>query len=297
MKVKVLGAGGQLGYDIVQSAPAQYDVVAFGKADCDISSQDQCRIVIEQEKPDVIINAAAYTAVDAAESNRELAFAVNEIGVAHLAALVKQYGVRIIHVSTDFVFDGEKALPYLPSDTTHPINVYGESKLAGERRLLEVCPEQSIIIRTSWLYGAHGNNFVKTMLRLAKERDEMSVVADQMGAPTWAKQLADVIWTFVGMGDVSGVYHFSNAGEATWYDFAIEIMGVAKQVGLLDRVATLTPIETKDYPTPARRPRYSVLDKSALIEAVGVPVMAWQDALGEMLVSYADLLEREKENV
>ena len=210
----------------------------------------------------IIINAAAFTAVDKAEQEVENAYAVNASGALHIAEAARKYSCQLVHISTDFVFDGRKSSPYLPKDKPNPLGVYGKSKLEGEQRVRGVLGKEALILRTAWLYSAHGNNFVKTMLRLMQERDYVSVVTDQVGTPCWARGLAETIWNLV-QRKAKGILHWTDAGVASWYDFAVAIQEEALTVGILEKMIPIRPINTQDYLTPAPRPGYSVLDKTA----------------------------------
>jgi dTDP-4-dehydrorhamnose reductase len=282
MRVLVLGAGGQLGRLVVAQAPYNTKVSSYVSAVCDISDRKQLQQVIAKTGPELVINCAAYTKVDLAESERDKAFAVNETGVRNLVELTRP-DVRILHVSTDFVFDGSAATPYLPAARTSPIGVYGASKLAGEQVLLEQAPQRSVIVRTAWLYAAEGQNFLNTMLRLMRTREELRVVSDQLGTPTAAHGLANALWAFADKPELAGLYHWTDAGEASWHEVASEIQAQALERGLLERAIPIHPISTSDYPTPAKRPAYSVLDKSATWQALGLQGKPWQDMLGEVL--------------
>lgn len=263
-KVLVTGAKGQVGSEIVKAVPAGFIVIGLGSNELDITNQQQVTAVIAQYKPDLIINAAAYTAVDKAESDSDNAYAVNQQAVAWLAQAAKQADIPLFHISTDYVFDGESTTPYKETDPVNPQSVYGMSKLAGEQ-VLAATHNKHIILRTSWVFGAEGNNFVKTMLRLGKERDELSVVADQHGCPTSASSIAKVLWQLAEKYKTErtlpwGIYHFSNSPACTWYEFACEIFEQAVKVGVLERKPVVQPITTAEYPTPAKRPAWSVLD-------------------------------------
>lgn len=282
MRVLVLGAGGQLGRLVVAQAPYNSKVSSYVSAVCDISDRKQLQQVLAKTGPELIINCAAYTKVDLAESDPDRAYAVNETGVRNLVELTRP-DVRILHVSTDFVFDGNAAAPYPPDAPTNPLGTYGASKLGGERALLDGAAGRSVIVRTAWLYAAEGQNFLNTMLRLMRTRDELGVVSDQRGTPTAAHGLARVLWAFAEQPQLHGVYHWTDAGEATWYDFACEIQAGALQRELLARAIPIQPISTKDYPTPARRPAYSVLDKGTTLAALGIECQPWQQMLGETL--------------
>ncbi|VAW33666.1 dTDP-4-dehydrorhamnose reductase [hydrothermal vent metagenome] len=281
MKILITGADGQLGWELRRVVPAGVELTTCNSAELDITNGGLVDEVVSRLSPEIIINAAAYTAVDKAENEAERAMAVNRDGVAHLAAAAGAVGAGVIHVSTDFVFDGCHYRPYLPEDTPHPTGVYGASKLAGERMLLEKCPDAAII-RTAWVYSAHGNNFVKTMLRLMAERDELGVVADQIGSPTWAAGLAQALWRLAAE-KLTGIYHWTDAGVASWYDFACAIQEEALRLGILRREAVIRPLRSEDYPTLARRPPYSVLDKTILWEKFGVAAPHWRLNLKKML--------------
>jgi dTDP-4-dehydrorhamnose reductase len=229
-----------------------------------------------------VVNAAAYTAVDAAETEVGAARAVNSEGARHLARACAGRGIRVLQVSTDFVFDGESTHPYTPDDATHPLGEYGRSKLAGEQAVLETSPD-SLVMRTGWLYSCFGGNFVKTMLRLMAERDELSVVSDQVGTPTWARGLADAIWAAIARPQLCGVYHWSDAGVCSWYDFAVAIQEEALAIGLIPRAVKIRPILARDYPTPARRPAFSVLDKSRSWSDLELEPVHWRPQLRAML--------------
>ena len=234
-------------------------------------------------RPDVVFNAAAYTAVDAAENDRARAFAVNETGVRNVARSAASLGARLIHVSTDFVFDGAKRTPYKPEDPTSPLGAYGESKRAGERAVQQVYAQGSAIIRTSWLYSAYGKNFVKTILRLLNERSQVGVVADQCGSPTYARGLAQVIWRTAADARIHGIFHWSDAGAVSWYEFAVAIKELGLARGLVRRGTPVVPITTAEYQTAARRPAFSVLDSSDLASRVGMQAIDWRINLGLML--------------
>jgi dTDP-4-dehydrorhamnose reductase len=228
-----------------------------------------------------VINCAAYTQVDRAEQEPDMAVAVNSDGARALAEAADSAQAWFIQVSTDFVFSGHGSVPYTEQDDTEPLGVYGRSKREGERAVEQACP-RSIIVRTSWLYGVHGNNFVKTMLRLAAERDELRVVADQIGTPTWTQDLAHALWALMQTPQ-AGVFHFSNEGEASWYDFASAIVDEAHALGFPVRARRVVPITTAEYPTPARRPAYSVLSKAKIQPLLDDPIPRWRDSLRHML--------------
>lgn len=284
MRVLITGAGGQLGRELVRRAPAAASLRALERAALDITDAGAIAQVIEQFQPTHILNAAAYTAVDKAESERDAAWALNALAPRALALAAARLGhCRLIHISTDYVFDGASAQPYLISDTPNPLNVYGASKLDGERAVLATLPDHSAIVRTAWVYGVHGRNFVHTMLRLMRERGAVRVVADQIGTPTAAAPLADMLWALAARPGLTGLYHWSDAGVASWYDFAVAIAEDARVRGLLNREIEITPIATEDFPTPARRPRISVLDKRSTIAALGFAPDHWRTPLRAVL--------------
>lgn len=283
MKVLLTGCGGQLGWELLKITPPGWTVAPFDSAALDIRDADAVQAAVEKSAPQVIINAAAYTAVDKAEKDQEAAFAVNSRGVFNLAEAAKEIGARLIHISTDIIFDGSKPVPYLPSDQPNPTGVYGASKLAGEEQVRAVRVDNSVILRTAWVYSAHGHNFVKTMLRLMREREQLGVVADQVGTPTWAGGLAQAVWLLAARASLGGIFHWTDAGVASWYDFAVAIQEEAIQLGLLPGAIPISPIRTVDYPAPARRPPFSVLDKTSTWRALNYSAPHWRVNLRRML--------------
>ena len=279
MRVLITGADGQLGKALQRTAPAQARITAVDVADMDITDRDSVEAGVTGCRPDIIFNAAAYTAVDKAEAEEASAQAVNATAVGLLAAAAAKVGARLVHVSTDFVFDGAASTPYGPDAEPHPLGAYGRTKLAGER----AAGPEALIVRTGWLYAPTGANFVRTMLRLMAERPEVRVVADQIGTPTYAPGLASALWDLGGEQGLSGVYHYADAGVASWYDFAVAIQEEALLLGLLQKPALVLPITTADYPTPARRPHYSVLDTRKTWTALGRPAPHWRASLRTML--------------
>jgi dTDP-4-dehydrorhamnose reductase len=278
MKALITGANGQLGRALAVRAPASIELIALPSAQLDIGDRAAVDAAFIDHAPAIVINAAAYTKVDVAEEFPDLADRVNHLGVAHLAQAAQHSGARMVHISTDFVFDGMASHPYRPDAPTAPLNVYGATKLAGET----AAGQQSLIIRTSWLYSSYGNNFVATMLRLMRERPVLRVVDDQVGTPTSALSLADALWKLAVTVNV-GVMHYSDSGVASWYDFAVAIMEDAITIGLLDQTIDIIPIPSSAYPTPAKRPHYSVLDKSDTIEALGYAPPHWRASLRDVL--------------
>ena len=282
-KILITGASGQLGYELQRTVPESYTLVPTDVKDLDICDLAQAKQYISELQPDVIINAAAYTAVDKAEDDVDLAWRVNQLGAENLAKISAEKNITLIQISTDFIFDGKQSSPYLEEDYTKAsASVYGNSKLAGEKAVLSFAPQNSLIIRTSWLYSAHGNNFVKSMLQLMKDRDALGIVADQIGTPTWAKTLATSIWQLEAT-DAKGIYHCSDNGVASWYDFSIAIQKLAVAQSLLNKEIPIKAIRTEDYPTPATRPQYSVMDKTKTETAIGETLPHWQESLDNML--------------
>ncbi len=271
------GAGGQLARVWAASAPAGWEVTALAHADLDIGDEAAVDAAVARLRPDLILNGAAYTAVDRAESERDQAFRINGEGAGHLARAAVAHGARLIHVSTDFVFDGRAGSPYRPDAATAPLGVYGASKLEGEMAVARYAPD-ALIVRTAWVYGASGANFLNTMLRLMASRPELGVVADQIGTPTSTATLAAALWALFD-ADAKGVWHVTDAGAASWYDFAQAIAEDAVAGGVLKAAPVVKPITTADYPTPAPRPSYSVLDKTATWRLLGRPAPHWRVSL------------------
>jgi len=291
MRVLITGAHGQAGHELLRLAPEGFQAHGLGSAALDIADYHQALRVIEDYRPQLIINAAAYTAVDKAESEPERAFAVNRDGVASLAVIAERLGIPLLHISTDYVFAGDGSRPYREEDQTGPTGVYGASKLAGEQALAINCTRH-IILRTSWVFGSHGNNFVKTMLRLGREREELGVVADQYGCPTSAASIARALWALAeqyrDQGALHwGLYHFSGTPACSWHAFAVEIFQQAHALGLLQRIPQVRAIGTADYPTPATRPAWSVLDCSKLAAAHAIAQTDWRVELRAVLQELA----------
>jgi dTDP-4-dehydrorhamnose reductase len=278
MKVLITGAHGQLGRGLQASAPVGAEIVAHDVDTLDIANRAAVEALFDAERPQLVLNAAAYTAVDKAESDKDTAQAVNATAVGILADAARNQGARFVHVSTDFVFDGTAGTPYAPDAATNPLSAYGRTKLGGE---LLAGPD-ALIVRTAWVYAPTGGNFVRTMLRLMSERPEVRVVADQIGTPTYAPGLAQTLWTLAGQG-LTGTHHYTDAGAASWYDFAVAIQEEAVVAGLLQSAVPIIPIATSDYPTPAKRPSYSVLDKASTFAALGEPTQHWRVNLRVMI--------------
>jgi dTDP-4-dehydrorhamnose reductase len=288
VKVLVLGCDGQLGHSLAESVPAGIESVGLDLPELDIADANTLISTCLDIRPTVIINAAAYTAVDQAESEAELAYKVNVDGPRNIALAACDAGARLIHISTDFVFDGSATSPYGPGAETNPLSVYGRTKRDGERVVLGAMPGSAVVIRTAWLYSETGNNFVKTMLRLMGEKDEISVVADQFGAPTWADSLAAIVWAFAGMPECGGIYHWTDGGQTSWHEFAVAIQEEALSLGLLDKRIEIQPIPSERYPTAAKRPPYSVLDCSSTCAALNINQAQWRDSLRMMLERMVD---------
>ena len=280
MKILVLGAG-QVARAVCTSSPLQYQVIALARAELDIADSKAVGSAISAAKPDWVVNAAAYTAVDLAETQPDQAAAVNDAAVGALDCATREAGGRLLHLSTDFVFDGHSNRAYLTTDPTHPLSVYGRTKLGGERHVVE--GGTGIVMRTSWVYAATGKNFVLTMLRLMREREQISVVSDQIGSPTWAGGIAAAIWSMIESAAAPGIYHWTDLGVASWYDFAVAIQEEALVRGLLPRAVPILPIPTSAYPTPAKRPIFSVLDGVSTRTALNLKGRHWRHNLRVML--------------
>ncbi len=292
--IVLLGKTGQLGRAVAAAlAGGDRPLVALGRAELDLNNTANLTPQLAAYAPAWVINCAAYTAVDRAEQEPELAQQINGHAPGLLAAAVAQIGARLIHISTDYVFDGAQGRPYRESDPPNPLNIYGRSKWAGEQAILAAGGDRSLILRTSWLYGASGpGNFVTTMLRLGRERSEVRVVADQVGSPTYAGDLAAVIRHLLTTDDISGLYHYSNSGVASWYDFAVAIFEEARALAIPLQLETVQPITTAEYPTAAQRPAYSVLASQALSQRLGGPPPHWRTSLRQMLRPWRDLQNR-----
>ncbi len=292
MRVLITGASGQVGYELLNLAPEGFDVTGMSSAELDITDAVQVATTVERLQPQLIINAAAYTAVDKAESDAKRAWAVNHDGVAHLALAAERLGIPILHISTDYVFAGSAQLPYREDDPTGATSVYGASKLGGEAILATSC-SRYLVLRTSWVFGSHGHNFVKTMMRLGDQREELAVVADQLGCPTSAASIASTLWQLAcRYRDKSslpwGTYHFCGTPACSWHEFAMEIFRQTVELGLLRHAPRVRPITTAEYPTPAIRPAWSVLDCSKIHDLLGIAQPEWRRDLGQALQEQHD---------
>jgi dTDP-4-dehydrorhamnose reductase len=300
-RILLTGVNGQLGQELQQTLAPLGEVIGVGRQTMDLAQADSIRQAIGEIKPDLIVNAAAYTAVDKAETETELAKLINAVAPTIMAQELARSGGALIHVSTDYVFDGRKNTPYFEKDAPNPLSVYGQSKLAGEEGIQQASVSEAahkelryIILRTAWVYGTCGkSNFVKTMLRLGADKDEIRVVADQVGSPTWAYDIASAIATMLPLlaseqakvSSLTGIYHFTNSGVASWYDFAVAIFEEAKQIGFPLKVQRVVPITTSEYPTPAQRPAYSVLSGNKISAVLGTHPPHWRQGLRQMLGS------------
>ena len=285
MKLLLIGVTGQVGQELQHTLADRGEVVAVGRDTVDLSQPESVRQVMESVQPQVVVNAAAYTAVDKAESEPELALQVNGNSPGILAEATAAIGAGLIHISTDYVFDGSQSSPYRETDPTNPLGSYGRSKLAGEEAIRAANPLH-LIVRTAWVYGVQGQgNFVKTMLRVGADREELRVVCDQIGAPTWSKDLAGAIAQMVPQltPETAGTYHYTNSGVTSWYDFAVAIFEEGAAIGFPLKVQKVTPITTADYPTPAQRPAFSVLSLQKTTALLGNPPPQWRHSLRQML--------------
>lgn len=293
MKIVVIGKNGQLAWELTRLNKARLnkesvEILCLGREQIDITDIANLEKTLSALNPDALINAAAYTAVDLAETEKDAAYLINATAVGNLAQLCSQLSLHLVHVSTDFVFAGESGIPYLPSDVYAPLGVYGASKAEGEKLITQILPEHGCILRTSWVYSSHGQNFVKTMLRLMAEKPELGVICDQIGSPTYAKGLAEAC-LYAACHRITGIHHWTDAGVASWYDFAVAIQEIGLSLQLLDKAIPIKAIATKDYPTPAKRPSYGVLDKTSLAEAFsGLLPIHWRTQLNIMMKELKD---------
>jgi dTDP-4-dehydrorhamnose reductase len=282
MRILVTGSTGQLGFEVLRAfSQSGHEIIAPVRRELDFMNPEQVADRVRRLQADWVINCAAYTQVDRAESEVEQAFVINRDSVAQLAGAVAGYGGNLLHVSTDFVFDGKQSRPYREEDVARPLGIYGRSKWEGEQAVRTALPE-AIILRTAWVYGVHGHNFVKTILRVAREGKPLKVVNDQVGSPTWARDIAGAICTLV-QNRASGTYHYTNAGSTSWHGFATAILAGATEAGFALKTDSVEAIPTSGYPTPARRPAYSVLDTGKIQSLLTAPIPHWRDSLNRML--------------
>lgn len=285
-RLALIGANGMLARKVQELVPAGYEVSNYDLPEFDLTDRGKVLAEMERLQPAVILNCAAFTNVDGCETQEELATRVNGDGPGYLAAAAKSVGAVLVHISTDYVFSGDKGTPYLESDATGPLSAYGRSKLAGEIAITASGLERYFILRTSWLYGPGGKNFVETILRLASEREELRVVADQFGSPTYTGDLAQAIYRLLAVADrpdVFGIYHLADLGECSWHGFAEAIVSLAKEAGEPLKATRVTPIRTDEFPLPAPRPAYSVFSKEKYLAVTGALLPQWQESLKKYL--------------
>lgn len=284
LKALIFGSNGQVGRELMVSLPSTVKAVFLNRAECDICDVQQVQQQIETHLPDVVVNATAYTKVDQAESEVTQAYAINRDGIKLMGEICAQRGIKLLHISTDFVFDGKVNEAYQPDSACHPLSIYGASKRAGEEALASIEGLNYLIVRTAWVYSGRGKNFVTTMLRLMQSRDEISVVNNQLGTPTWANSLARWIWQVIELTQwPSTIYHWTDAGAASWYDFAYAINELAVQEGLLSNTINIIPIPDYEYPTPAKRPKFSILNTQSAQQLSGITATHWMTNLRTML--------------
>ena len=283
-KVLLIGAKGQVGQELQVTLPQLGEVISIGREELDLTNSEKIGQLIREIHPNYLINASAYTAVDKAETEPDLAYSINATAPKIMAEAAEKIQAKFLHISTDYVFDGRKNTPYLETDLTNPLGVYGQSKLRGEEEIKTV-NSQAIILRTAWVYGSYGkSNFVKTMLRLGKEREELKVVVDQVGSPTWSKDIAAAITQLlINVDNPTGIYNFTNSGVASWFDLTKAIFEEAKISGIPLKIQRVIPITTAEYLTPAVRPAYSVLSGQKISQQLGYIPPYWRDSLKAML--------------
>ena len=287
-KILLTGGTGQVGQELQNTLVPLGKVISLTRQELDLTKPELIRKTIAQIQPNIIVNAAAYTAVDKAEQEQSLATAINGVAPTILAESAHNIGATIVHISTDYVFSGRNHIPYIEEDRSEPLGAYGRSKSMGEEGTRNNC-DRHIILRTAWVYGSRGHgNFVKTMLRLGAEREELRVVADQIGSPTWSYDIATTI-TQLLVNSAQGTYHFTNSGVASWYDFAVAIFSEARKLSFPLKVKQVTPITTSEYPTPAQRPAYSVLSKVKVSQTLGFSPPHWRESLRKMLAEWSSL--------
>lgn len=295
-RVAIVGARGMLARMVLRSAPSEWDIVALSHPQFDLTDLSSARMGLSAFQPDVIINCAAYTDVDGAESNEALAFSVNAVGPGNLAQVAKELNATLVHFSSDYVFGGDKTAPYRETDRPDPRSIYGKSKLQGEQLIQDSGLERFFIVRTSWLYGPGGKNFVESMIRLAQQREELRIVADQFGSPTYTADLTQAAFNLLAEettdarkkrtpGSLYGIYHYANEGQCSWHRFAEEIVSLLKTNGATIKAKRILPIPTTAYPLPAPRPSYSVLSKAKYRETTGAIVPNWRQALARYMAN------------
>jgi len=282
MKVLILGANGQLGWELQRTCPNNVNLTVAGSSEIDLLDSHSIHTYFKTAQPDILINAAAYTAVDKAEQEKETADKLNHVAVKQISEICSSNEIHLVHISTDFIFSGLNYKPYLPQDSPDPISVYGETKLKGEQAVREILGTKATIIRTAWLYSSHGSNFVKSMLSLMDTTPALSIIDEQVGTPTWANGLARAVWDTIEK-KVIGTHHFTDAGVASWYDFAIAIQEEAFKLNLIKKEIPVNPIQASQYPTPAKRPFYGILDKTSLWQALDIKPVHWRKQLRIML--------------
>ena len=281
--IVVIGKSGQLAWELAQLSDEATKIICLGRDLIDVFCEQSITNALLKYQAHAVINASAYTAVDKAESDKESAYNINTVAVENIAKACKALSLHLVHISTDFVFSGNKGSPYLTNDPIDPLGIYGASKAQGELAISNIIPNKNCIIRTSWVYSTHGNNFVKTMLKLMAEKTELGIISDQVGSPTYAKTLAKVC-LLAAKNKICGIHHWTDAGVASWYDFAVAIQEIAIEKGLLSNTIPIKPIRTIDYPTPAARPSYSVLDKTSCNTAFAdLPLIHWRTQLSNMM--------------
>jgi dTDP-4-dehydrorhamnose reductase len=282
VRTLVVGSTGQLGVELLRTAPPDFQVIGLSHSDCDITVRAQVETAIQTHRPELVINAAAYTAVDAAETAPEVAHAVNAAGAGNVARGAEDARARIIHISTDYVFDGSSQEPYFPESVPNPISVYGASKLAGEQEVQRYSPD-FLIIRSGWLYASHGRNFLRTILASIQAGKPLRVVSNLTGVPTSARSLALTLWECAQRSEVRGIHHWVDDGTASWYDFAVAIQEIALELGIVSNSVSIAPITSEEYGAPACRPPYSVLDSRSLSRAIGRQPRPWRSWLAETI--------------
>ena len=296
MKVILTGTTGQLGREIIKNKPNGFELIEAPRSILDLSDPISCRNFILNNKPDYLINCAAYTNVEKAESERELAYLINAKSVKYLAESIRKINGTFIQLSTDYVFDGSKKIPYLPDDSKSPLNIYGKTKSNAEDFIIDIFKDtgKGKIIRTSWLMGSIGNNFALKILRLLSEKKKISVIHDQMGAPTTTKTLALACWKTINVISngviLPSILHYTNQGEASWYEIAIEILKIGKKLQLLESIPEIIPVTSLEFPTNALRPKYSVLDSNKSLELISFQSQHWVDAIESLFYEYKNNL-------